>query len=45
MIKHNILPITPERFAKALDAIKAGKFDKNKLVNDYVLTEEQIEQL
>ena len=37
--------ITPERFAKALDAIKAGKFDKEKLVNDYVLTEEQIEQL
>ena len=38
-------PITPERFAKALDAIKAGKFDKDKLVNDYVLTEYQIEQL
>ena len=38
-------PITPERFAKALDAIKAGKFDKEKLVNDYVLTEDQIEQL
>lgn len=38
-------PITPERFAKALDAIKAGKFDKDKLVNDYVLTEEQIAQL
>ena len=38
-------PITPERFAKALDAIKAGKFDKEKLVNDYILTEEQIEQL
>ena len=38
-------PITPERFAKALDAIKAGKFDKEKLVNDYVLTEEQIAQL
>lgn len=38
-------PITPERFAKALDAIKAGKFDKDKLVNDYVLTEEQLEQL
>ena len=38
-------PITPERFAKALDAIKAGKFDKEKLVNDYVLTEQQLEQL
>ena len=38
-------PITPERFAKALEAIKAGKFDKDKLVNDYVLTEEQLEQL
>ena len=38
-------PITPERFAKALEAIKAGKFDKEKLVNDYVLTEQQIEQL
>ena len=38
-------PITPERFAKALDAIKAGKFDKDKLVNDYVLTEEQLAQL
>ena len=38
-------PITPERFAKALEAIKAGKFDKEKLVNDYVLTEQQLEQL
>ncbi len=38
-------PITSERFAKALDAIKAGKFDKEKLVNDYVLTEDQIAQL
>jgi hypothetical protein len=38
-------PITPERFAKALDAIKAGKFDKDKLINDYILTEEQIAQL
>ena len=38
-------PITPERFAKALDAIKSGKFDKEQLIKDYVLTEEQIEQL
>ena len=38
-------PISPERFAKALDAIKAGKFDKEQLIKDYVLTEEQIEQL
>lgn len=37
--------ITPERFAKALDAIKAGKFDKEQLIKDYVLTEEQLEQL
>jgi len=38
-------PISPERFAKALDAIKAGKFDKEQLIKDYVLTEEQIAQL
>ena len=38
-------PITQERFAKALDAIKAGKFDKEQLIKDYVLTEEQLEQL
>ena len=49
-VKPNVIvkqkqPITPERFAKALEAIKAGKFDKDKLVNDYVLTEQQIEQL
>jgi hypothetical protein len=49
-VKPNVIikqkqPISPERFTKALEAIKAGKFDKEKLVNDYVLTEEQLEQL
>ena len=38
-------PINQERFTKALDAIKSGKFDKDKLINDYILTEEQIAQL
>jgi len=38
-------PINQERFTKALDAIKSGKFDKDKLIKDYILTEEQIAQL
>jgi len=38
-------PINQERFTKALDAIKNGKFDKDKLIADYILTEEQIAQL
>jgi hypothetical protein len=38
-------PINQERFTKALEAIKSGKFDKDKLINDYILTEEQIAQL
>jgi hypothetical protein len=38
-------PINQERFTKALDAIKSGKFDKDKLIADYILTEEQIAQL
>jgi hypothetical protein len=38
-------PINQERFTKALEAIKSGKFDKDKLIADYILTEEQIAQL
>jgi hypothetical protein len=49
-VKPNVIikqkqPINQERFTKALDAIKSGKFDKEQLIKDYVLTEEQIEQL
>ena len=35
-------PLTPERFANALAKVNAGQFDRNKLLSDYALTEEQI---
>ena len=38
-------PITSERFAKALDAIKAGNYTVELLKESCLLTEEQIEQL
>jgi hypothetical protein len=34
-------PINQERFTKALEAIKSGKFDKDKLVSDFMLTSTQ----
>jgi hypothetical protein len=34
-------PITDERFNTALEAIKSGKFDKDKLVSDFMLTSTQ----
>jgi hypothetical protein len=34
-------PITDERFNTALEAIKSGKFDKEKLVSDFMLTSTQ----
>jgi hypothetical protein len=34
-------PITDERFNTALEAIKSGKFDKEKLVSDFMLTATQ----
>lgn len=34
-------PLSPDRFAKAVESVKAGAFDKLKLLSDYDLTEEQ----
>lgn len=34
--------LTPERFANALAKVNAGQFDRNKLLSDYALTEDQI---
>ena len=37
--------IAPDRFAKALEQVKLGKFDANKLRNDFALTADQNAQL
>lgn len=34
--------LSAERFANALAKVNAGQFDRNKLLSDYALTEEQI---
>jgi len=35
-------PLSPERFANALAKVNAGQFSRDKLLNDYALTEEQV---
>jgi len=35
-------PLSAERFANALAKVNAGQFDRNKLLSDYALTEDQI---
>ena len=38
-------PLAQERFLTALEQVKANKYDPNKLVNEFELTQEQLNQL
>lgn len=38
-------PLSAERFEKAMQQVRDGKYDPNKLYNDHALTAEQIEQM
>jgi len=44
-VKPNRQPLNDERFTKALDAVKNGLVRRDKLINDFALTNEQVKKL
>jgi hypothetical protein len=44
-INPNRQPLNDERFTKALDAVKNGLVRRDKLINDFALTNEQVKKL
>ena len=44
-INPNRQPLNDERFTKALDAVKNGLVRRDKLINDFALTNEQLKKL